>query len=89
MKMNAKQRRYYEGLKKYLVGKKFTEEDAEEAAMRTVKTLKKTGNDRMFSAPSMMGRMIVREMKRVERGDVVKQDDGSLLDTKTGRVYKK
>lgn len=87
--MNAKQRRYYEGLRKYLISKDFTVEDAEEASLRTVEMLKKSGNDKLFSAPKMMGRMIVRELKRVERGDVVKQEDGSMLDTKTGRVFKK
>lgn len=87
--MNAKQRRYFEGLKKYLIKKGFTPEDAEEAATKAVQMIKASGNDNLFTAPSMMGKMIVRELKRVERGDVIEQEDGSYYDKKTKRTYKK
>lgn len=87
LELNSKQKKYYKQLEKYLASKGFTTEEAEEAATTTVKMLKASGNDMLFKGPKMMGRMIIREKKRVERGDVIEREDGSLLDTKTGNIY--
>lgn len=88
-KMNSKQRKYYNKLSSFLQKKGFSKKEAKQTAEKTVETIMVTGNDKLLIQPKMMGRMILKEKKRVERGDVVKQKDGSLLDTKTGRVYKK